>query len=426
MKIINFKLKSLLTGFCIVLTGVIFAQTRLQQTKIDPEKYKIISSGRPDGRYVSTRGFVQYFMRNQKPQLAFNPQFSKDEFTKWQTTVRVKLQELMKFPVVPPRPQPKFISKVKRDSYTVEKWEIYPQLGSIVPFLMLVPDSVSAENPVPAVLCLPGTSSSKESLAGEDELHPIYEVKRFADKNRMAMFYAQQGIIAVAVDNPGFAETSDLEKYTGKGNFDYGTFTQYLLNMGWHYMGLSVFQNHQILQWMRTRDFINPDRIAISGHSLGGWSAPYLAVLNPDISAVVMNQCIYRWLDASKRTKPDSTGLRPTAFGLCYVVPGMFKWFDNPDIIASLAPRPLLCSEGGTQTDIDLIQRAFQIMDAKDNMAVFHFAKYRNPETRYYDYLPEGLDNNEFLKYINTDPTDHYFKADVAVPWLKNILMKHP
>ena len=105
-------LKSLTTLLGIIFVEVSIAQTGSQVTKIDPEKYKVISTDRLDGRYVSTRGAVQYMMRNQQPQLAFDPKFSKNEFIEWQSKVRIKLQELMKFPFVPPQPHPKFLSKV--------------------------------------------------------------------------------------------------------------------------------------------------------------------------------------------------------------------------------------------------------------------------------------------------------------------------
>ncbi len=425
MNISNLEFRKLLTGFFIFITGVVFAQTELRPTPIDPEKHNIFHSDRADGRYVSTRGFVQYLMRKQQPQLAFNPLFTKDEFIEWQSKVRAKIEELMNFPDVPPQPLPKFSGRVNRDGYVVEKWEIYPQPGCVVPFLMLIPDGVSAGNPAPATICIPGSSSSKESLADEEELHPVFARSKFHDENRMAKFYAQQGIVAVAVDHPGIAETSDLEKYTGRRIYDRTTFTRYLIDMGWHYMGLNAFNANQLLKWMRTLDFIDPDRIAVSGHSLGTEPALYLAVLDTSVAAVVYNNFNRREIEYELvRTKPDSSGRRPTPPWLGHCVPGLWEWFDFPDILASLAPRPLALSEGGSQTDLDLMERAYQIMDAQDNIAVFHYPKYRNRENRLYDYeyIPEGLDNDKYYQYVNVDVPNHYFKADVAVPWLKKVL----
>lgn len=413
--------------FCILLQCNAFAQSDTIRSSLIPEDHKIITSERSDGRYVSTRGFVQYLIRNQQPQLAFNPQFNLEEFLDWQNKVKDKMQELMKFPDVPSQPMPKLLSRIERDCYILEKWEFYPQPGSVVPFLMLIPNGITSENPVPVALCLPGSDSSKESLADEKELHLVFKRSKFHDENRMANFFVQQGIVAIAIDHPGIAETSDLEKYSGKRIYDRATFSRYLLDMDWHYMGLAAFQRHQLLKWIRTLDFIDPERIVISGHSLGTVTAMYLAVLNPDIYAVVYNQCITRLIDYAKvRTKPDSSGRRPNSSWLGHSVPGMWQWFDYPDILASLAPRHIIFSEGGTLTDIELIKRAYNIMNAQDNLAFYHYPKYKDPLNRKhdYEYIPEGLDHNEFWEYYNIDGHNHYFKADVVVPWLKTIL-KH-
>ena len=79
-------------------------------------------------------------------------------------------------------------------------------------------------------------------------------------------------------------------------------------------------------------------------------------------------------------------------------------------------------------TDIDLIKRAYQIAVAEENVTVFHYPKYRDPAARLhdYEYMPEGLDHDEFWQYYNIDGINHYFKADVAVPWLKNVLYCKP
>ena len=418
-------LKSILSGLSLLLGGVILAQTESQQMKFDPEKYKIISTHRPDGRYVSTRGLVQYMLRNAKPELAFNPNFTPEEFKKWQVKVRDKMKELMQFPVVPPQPQPKLLSKSKRDGYTLEKWESYPQPGSVVPFLMLVPDGVSAKKPAPAVLCFPGTNRTKENLAGEEELSPRFAVERHSEKNHMALFYVRQGIVAVAVENPGFGETSDLTRYGGP-NMDVTTFSRYLLDMGWSYLGFSSFNGQQILSWMKTRNFIDSTRIAVSGHSLGTEPAMVLAVLNPDICAVVFNDYMCRLIKrATVLTKPADTGLRPVHNGLFHFPPDMWKWFDHPDIVASFAPRPVIITEGGAVSDLDMIKKAYQVMGAKDNITIYHYPKYYDPISRRdYVEMPEGLSMEEYFEYANVDAPNHYFIANLAVPWLTSILMK--
>lgn len=82
MKTIAFRLAILVACVWMFFAGSSFAQTGSQTTPFDPEKHKIISTDRPDGRYTSTRGLVQHMIRSQHPLLAFDPSFSRDEFWK--------------------------------------------------------------------------------------------------------------------------------------------------------------------------------------------------------------------------------------------------------------------------------------------------------------------------------------------------------
>ena len=364
-------------------------------------------------------------LRNAQPLLSFKSHFTKGEMEIWKNKVKLKMEELMNFPIVPPQPVPKLLNKQIKDGYTLEKWEIYPQPGSVVPFFIMIPDGVSKMNPGPAVLCFTGSAGTKETLVGEENIVPIFTPPH-PDKNKMALFYVKQGIISVVVDHPGVGESSDLERFKKSRGYDRGVFSTYLLDLGWSYLGLSAFQGQQILNWMKNLEFVNKNRIALSGHSLGTEPAMVLAVMNPDICAVVYNDFMCRWLEREKvLTKPDSNGTRPYYSGLIHFPPGTLKWFDYPDIVASLAPRPVILTEGGAESDLNLIKYAFGIMGASDSIAIYHYPKYKNPKDRKkYDTIPEGLNLEEYFQYENVDAPNHYFKSEVAVPWLKGILFK--
>ncbi len=407
----------------LVLMGF-FKAGLAQVSTIDPEANKIIGTSRPDGRYLSTNGFVHQQIRELNPMLQFNPGISRDEFTRWQAKVRNKVRDLMQFPIVTPQPSPKLISKVKRKGYTVEKWEIFPQDESVVPILMLIPDGVSASKPAPAVLCYPGSYRSKEELAGEPELEPRYKVERSYDKNHMAKFYAEKGIVAIAIDNPGIAELSDLERNVLAPSYAREGFSRYLIDMGWHYMGYSAFNGHQVLNWLRKLDFVDAKRLALSGHSLGTEPVMMLAALNPDIKAVVFNDFLTNTIRrVIVSTKPNEKGIRPSQNALTHCVPGLWRWVDYVDILASLAPMHLLITEGGVTMDLKAVQKAYAIAGAAKNYEYRYYKKYENTRDRIGDEaIPEGLDDKEFFHYANVDAPNHYFKGDIAVPWLSSLL----
>jgi hypothetical protein len=392
---------------------------------LDPAQHKLIETDRPDGRYLATRGFVQSLMRNVRPKLAFDPNFTDAEFVRWKAQVREKMLELMRFPAVTSRPEPRLLSRAPRAGYAIEKWEIYPLPGWAVRFLMLVPDSASSRTPAPAVVCFPGSARSKESLAGEAELNPKYAYPVHADECRMAYYYAQQGIVAVAVDNPGIAEMSDIGTYVVPGG-DRTTFSRYLIDLGWSYLGCSAFVGEQVLGWLRSRDFVDRQRIALSGQSLGTEPVIALAVIDPGIHAVVYNDFLCpNIMRATVSTKPTAAGVRPAANDLTHCIPGMWEWFDYPDLMASVAPTPLLFTEGGVTSELDRVRAAYRITQAPQLIEIHYYSKYQNPESRRDGVkIPEGLDAEEWYRYANVDPPNHYFHGDIAVPWLTRVL--HP
>ena len=82
-----------------------------------------ITTDRQDGRFQSTRGTVQYMLKQMKPAYAFDPSFTPAEFKEWQSGLRTAMKELMHFPEIADLPAPVCIKTVQRDGYRVEKWE---------------------------------------------------------------------------------------------------------------------------------------------------------------------------------------------------------------------------------------------------------------------------------------------------------------
>ena len=421
--------RCLMATLCIV--GVVLpshaspaeGDVRLTEAQMIREN-AVIRSDRPDGRYMSGRGFTQYLMKHTRPKLQFDPGFSVAHREAWQLEVRMKMGELMAFPAVVEQPPPKKLATTERDGYRVEKWESYPEPGSVVRFLMLIPDGVDADKPAPAVMCFPGSTRSKEGTAGEPELHPRFAKPRHAEPNKMANRYAQAGIVSVVVDNPGVAETSDLERLGMAPNYDRNAFSAQLLELGRHYLGLSAFQKLDILRWLKNRPFVDRTRIALSGHSLGTEPLMVMGVLDPEIAAFVFNDFLSPTLQRGiVNTKLDERGRRPPMNWIGHRVPGIWQWFDFPDIVASLAPRPLIITEGGPTHALDKVRASYRLVGAEDNLAIHYYPKYSDPAARHDgEEMPEGLNRESWFEYANVDAPQHYFKGDVAVPWLVEAL----
>ncbi|TWU25216.1 Abhydrolase family protein [Novipirellula galeiformis] len=394
--------------------------------KLDINKERVIQSGRPDGRHVSTRGFQQHLLRNAKPKLAFNPEFTSEEFEQWRSQVRAKLLELMNFPELVPQPPPHKLWTQEREGYVLEKWELYPEPGSVVPFLVLIPENATADKPAPAIMCIPGSSGTKENLAGEPPLAAFKPDDRnhdgwlHSERNQQAVQFARAGFVAVAVDHPGTGELSDLAKYRGSTMDDRSTLSRYLIDMGRNFIALSVFQKRQILTWLREQPHVDAQRVAVSGHSLGTEPLLVLAVLDPQIQGIVWNDYLAATLQRAKvSTMPNQRGVRPAANWLGHSIPGLWEWFDYPDLVAAFAPRPLIVTEGGPTHSLNLVRKAYQIAGASENVSIHYYPKYSDPaDRRDGKPIPEGLNATEWLDHANVNAAHHYFKGYLAIPWL--------
>jgi dienelactone hydrolase len=276
---------------------------------------------------------------------------------------------------------------------------------------LLIPDGVSQQSPAPGMLCFPGSADSKELLAGE----PALGAAAFPDDaksldERMAYHYARRGVVAVAFDSPATNETdSPLCARPA--------LALQAIWMGRSYESISVFQKARVLEWLSRQTFVDARRIAASGHSLGSKPADILGVLYPElIRAVVHNDFVCNWQERAVAMNLADRGAHQ-------VLPGMPQWFDYTDLEASLAPRPLLFTEGGRPNQIAKIRRAYELWDAAAAMQLFQYEKYADAKSRTLDdaELPVGITMEQYFTHAYVDPAQHRFHPQHAVPWLARV-----
>lgn len=372
----------------------------------------LFSTNRKDGRFFDTAGFLQQFIKHNKPVLTFDPDMNPEQFDRWQSQIRAKALELMAFPDALQQPPARKLGSQRREGYEIQRWECYPEPYCVVPFLMLVPDGVSPQSPAPAVLCFPGSSRSKESLAGEPELgeNATEDTDWKWLANRQAFHFVRQGFVAIAMDNPARHELGSHLRNRSEVSL-------LLIWAGRSFPGISVFQKSHVLRWAAQQPYIDHNRIAVCGHSLGSDPADVLGLLYPDLVAAVIHNdfcCDWRERSIAQNALPH---------GSHHILPGMYTWFDQPDIEAAIAPCPLLFTEGGRTLHLDRIKAAYAIRNAEENLKVYHYLKYLTPEQRPMDGkpIPEGLTTGQYHEYANVDAENHHFRVDRAIPWLCNV-----
>ncbi|CAK8568853.1 unnamed protein product [Lathyrus sativus] len=174
--------------------------------------------------------------------------------------------------------------------------------------------------------------------------------------------YASRGYIAIAVDSRYHGER-------GKGANAYQEALIYAWKTGCKmpFIYDTVWDLIKLADYLTTqRKDIDPNRIGITGVSLGGMHSWFAAAADPRYSVVVPIIAVqgFRWAIDNHKWQPRVDSIRPVfevaSKDLCQktidkevvekvwdrVAPGLTSRFDSPYSIPAIAPRPLLILNG--------------------------------------------------------------------------------
>ncbi len=383
------------------------------RNSFQPEDFE---TKRTDGRFENHMAFAWDYVRRMVPEYSFNKLKDADELPPWRAKVRAKLGELLMLPEKLPAPEFKMLREERRDEYRLYRYEFYPEARLAVPILVLVPErAINDESKVPAVVCLPGSGASLNSLAGEPDEYGNH----YPARNRQAWHYAQLGMVSVAIENPATAESGVREVNHFATQAQFARMMTLAGRSNWGFMVEHVLET---VDFLRRHPNVDPKRVAISGMSLGCIPALYAAVMSDNIAAVVYNDYVSSWAaNALSVTKGLGGGVdarRPFGF---------YRWFDDePDLMAAVAPRPMIFAEGGAWTNcIEKVLRAYRLAGAEKNLHVAYYEKYADPAARKHEgvdlHQAKGLTDNDYLVMSNVDADQHSFHPDINLPWLAKV-----
>jgi dienelactone hydrolase len=216
-----------------------------------------------------------------------------------------------------------------------------------VPGLLVKPAGSSSVRR-PAVISLHGTGGEKEGQL------------------KLLQQLASSGFVAVAIDG----RYHGARRLTGKGTADYtdAILRSYRTGREHPFLYDTVWDVSRLIDWLVTREDVDPARIGLIGFSKGGIEAWLAAAADPRIAAAV--SCIgvqsFRWalehdawqpragtIQAAFTAAAHDAGLaKPTAeFARKFydrVAPGLAGPFDGPAMLPLIAPRPFLAINGDT------------------------------------------------------------------------------
>lgn len=382
------------------------------------------ASDRTDGRYQVVMAARMAMLRGKKGELSLPEELDEMSFANWQQAVEARLTRQLNLPQSEPQPAPVKLSSVKREGYTVEKWELYPDQFTAVPFLALIPDGASVEKPVPGVICFPDSQQTKEFTAGESELgdHPNFNCSVRPETDRMGLYLVQNGMAAFVFDNPGDGECSILSDPAAGATQEYvrDILCHGLLEMGLSFAGVSVFQKLRFLEQLASFPCVDPERIGLCAHGLGTDAAIAVGLLSDKVKCIAFNEILRDEAYIVGATTEHHQVKMEHELEKWQVIPGKMKAYGYQDLCAAFAPRPLALTEGGADEFIATVKRAYEACGAGENLQVSYYPDYAAPAKRTLNKLPElGMSRKEFARYSYVDGVERTFRKEPALALFK-------
>jgi pimeloyl-ACP methyl ester carboxylesterase len=202
-------------------------------------------------------------------------------------------------------------------SYNVEA-------GERVTAYLLIPKPLPQPGQrLPLVLCPhPTNLAGKDCVTGHYETPPADEKERLKRLRRQyALDLVRRGFVCFAPDRAAYGARAPLP--AGQGYLKQMQAYSAKLSQrwpGWHLTtGKAVWDLQRALDFLLQLDFVDPQRTAIIGHSLGAWDAMLLGAVDERVKVVVANAggtVVFDpavWTDASARNQliehADSAGI---------------------------------------------------------------------------------------------------------------------
>jgi dienelactone hydrolase len=269
----------------------------------------------------------------------------------WQQTRRPLRRAFFRALGQPERHKPVNVCHIARDELedcVREELDVWSSEHTAAKVVFLRPRE--AEGPTPTVLCLPGSSSH----AGRVEARYAHEV-------------VARGWNAVVVD----CRARIYRHYPG-------------IREGRVLIGLSVYDQLCVVDYLVTRHDVDAKRIGVMGLSQGGIHSWMLAALDERIAAAapVCGIASYRSLIEDVRDEGYDRSFLSflDSHSYYYYLPGILRVAEQADLIGLLAPRPLtilgathdhVFPERGIREVYDKLKRLYELYDARENLSIY-------------------------------------------------------
>lgn len=248
------------------------------------------------------------------------------------------------------------------DNYQLTKYSMNALDGDQIIFYELLPKTVVDK--IPAVIIIPGRGNQ----GALDVINKPSELSDYYYHNGIAEHIVKAGYAVYVIENRGYGERAiDAGSLCpGVDIFCSGKlFRDQLNSLGYNLIDLQATDTTQLLKHVRHLEYVDSDNIAIAGLSLGAGLTMMVTALNEEVKSAIM-----------------ASGITDVYHSWGSGRGGQLKYYDTPDIVSTIAPRPIYLSYGSqeplpqfsfeaeTLYSVNKIKNAYDLFDAEENMTV--------------------------------------------------------
>jgi dienelactone hydrolase len=317
-----------------------------------------------DFSLATVPGLLRWY--DQSPRrLAFRASTLAEALT-WQAELRQTLTRLLGgFPAERCDLDPHLIETVEEDGFTRELVVFQSRPGEYVPCYVLIPRR--AAPPYRPVIALHGHGpAGARHVVGLVASEPEAEHARRSNYD-YARQLALRGFLVFAPTMRGFAERMEPPPLRDDSDEMWASSCEAAshnaLLCGQTLVGLRVWDQMRLIDYIETRDEPRVPGLACVGLSGGGTATLYAAALEPRITCAVIS-CAFN---------PYRDSIMPLSHCACNYVPGIVQHAEIADIAGLIAPRPVLIEAGtqdqsfpvaGTRRAVEALRRIYERFDA--------------------------------------------------------------
>ena len=304
-------------------------------------------------------------IENIKPKLSYS---GKRNFDKWRKQLKDKLVELTGMDKVMQNAaeNPEFMIEedVVKDGYRRIRFTFFSEIGSLVPCYLLVP--LTGKKTYPLAITLQGHSTGFHNSIGEAKSED--DLSYITTRGDFAVQAVKEGYCALCVEQRCMGERVTSRHTFEKHMCSYPSLAAILL--GRTVIAERCFDISRAIDMMSNFDFVDKDKILITGNSGGGTTSFYAACFDERIK-ISAPSCAFCSYEKSILLKRHCA---------CNYIPSAFNWFEMYDLAALIAPRDLIIIAGkedpifnikGVKKGFSVAKKIYSKIDAENNVKLF-------------------------------------------------------